>query len=108
VCYAAFALNWCSLQYTDHAWTKRDIVNGASNLRVNRVVQWIFLNYHHHLAHHQHPEVPWIHLPKFVDFEAPRPSFLRTYLSLWLGPRPTDEPEPRPIDTRVERHLRYL
>lgn len=105
-CYVAFALNWCSLQYTDHAWTRRDIVNGASNLRVNRVVQWIFLNYHHHLAHHQHPEVPWMHLHKFVDFDAPRPSFLATYLRLWRGPTPTDEPDPQPLDARVERYLR--
>ncbi|RPI44174.1 MAG: fatty acid desaturase [Betaproteobacteria bacterium] len=106
LCYGVFALNWCSLQYTDHAWTRRDIVEGASNLRVNRLVQWIFLNYHHHLAHHQHPEVPWIHLARFVDFDKPRPSFLRTYLSLWLGPRPTDEPPPHPLDARLERWLR--
>jgi fatty acid desaturase len=105
-CYLAFALNWCSLQYTDHAWTKRDVVNGASNLRVNRVVQWIFLNYHHHLAHHQHPDVAWIHLPKYVDFAAPRPSFLKTYLSLWLGPKPTQEPDPAPLDAKFERGLR--
>jgi fatty acid desaturase len=105
-CYVAFALNWCSLQYTDHAGTKRDIVEGASNLRVNRVVQWIFLNYHHHLAHHRNPEVPWIHLPKFVDFSVPRPSFLATYLRLWLGPTPTSEPPPRPLDARMERWLR--
>jgi len=105
-CYGAFALNWCSLQYTDHAWTRRHIVEGASNLRVNRVVQWIFLNYHHHLAHHRNPEVPWIHLPKFVDFDAPRPSFLATYLRLWLGPTPTAEPPPQALDARVERWVR--
>lgn len=106
LCYVAFALNWCSLQYTDHAWTARDIIHGASNLRVNRVVQWIFLNYHHHLAHHQHPEVPWIHLPRFVDFDRPRPSFLGTYLRLWRGPTPTDEPPPEPLDERVAQRLR--
>jgi len=100
-CYGAFALNWCALQYTDHAWTVRDIRNGASNLRVNRLVQTLFLNYHHHLAHHQHPNVPWVHLPGFVDFVQPRPSFLRTYLSLWCGPRLTTEPEP----DRLEHEL---
>lgn len=94
-CYGAFALNWCALQYTDHAWTARDIRNGASNLRVSRPLQWIFLNYHHHLAHHQNPTVPWIHLPRFVDWSAPRPSFVRNYLRLWLGPTPTDEPAPQ-------------
>jgi fatty acid desaturase len=105
VCYGAFALNWCSLQYTDHAWTARDIRNGASNLRVNRLVQWIFLNYHHHLAHHQNPTVPWIHLHRFVDWSAPRPSFLGNYLRLWLGPTPTEEPSPRGPDERLEREL---
>jgi fatty acid desaturase len=105
LCYGAFALNWCALQYTDHAWTARDIRNGASNLRVNRIVQYVFLNYHHHLAHHRHPRVPWLHLPRFVDWEAPRPGFLRTYLSLWLGPRPTREPAPARIEPELERDL---
>lgn len=106
LCYVAFALNWCSLQYADHAWTVRHAVEGSSNLRVNRLVQWIFLNYHHHLAHHRHPEVPWIHLPKFVDFSLPRPSFLGTYLRLWRGPTPTDEPPPAPLEDGVAARLR--
>ena len=104
-CYAAFALNWCALQYTDHAWTARDIRNGASNLRVNRLVQYLFLNYHHHLAHHQHPHVPWLYLGELVDFSAERPGFWRTYLSLWRGPRLTTEPAPRRIDPELERIL---
>lgn len=87
-CYAAFAVNWSALQYADHAWSELDVRDGAWNLRVNRVVQYIFLNYHHHRAHHQHPDVPWIHLGKFVDFTAPRPSFASIYLSMWKGPRP--------------------
>jgi fatty acid desaturase len=87
-CYAAFAVNWSALQYADHAWSELDVRDGAWNLRVNRAVQYVFLNYHHHLAHHQHPEVPWIHLGRFVDFDAPRPSFLAVYLSMWRGPRP--------------------
>jgi fatty acid desaturase len=87
-CYAAFAANWSSLQYADHAWSPLDVLNGAWNLRVNPLVQAIFLNYHHHLAHHQHPSVPWIHLPRFVDNALPRPSFVATYLRMWRGPRP--------------------
>ena len=75
-CYAVFALNWSSLQYADHAWSELDVRNGAWNLRVNKIVQCLFLNYHHHLAHHQHPEVPWIHLHRYVDFTAYRPRFL--------------------------------
>jgi fatty acid desaturase len=88
LCYAAFALHWCSLQYADHAWSPLDAREGAWNLRVNPVVQALFLNYHLHLAHHRHPAVPWIHLPAYVDPTEPRPSFLAIWLSMWRGPRP--------------------
>ena len=101
-CYVAFAWNWCALQYTDHAWTRRDIRHGAWNLKVGAIVGYVFLNYHHHLAHHQHPRVSWIHLPRLVDFDQPRPSFLRIYLSLWKGPRPIDQPPPGAIDPELE------
>jgi fatty acid desaturase len=88
LCYAAFAVNWSSLQYADHAWSELDVREGAWNLRVNKLVQWIFLNYHHHKAHHQHPEVSWLHLSEHVDFTEPRPSFFKIWLSMWRGPRP--------------------
>jgi len=87
LCYAAFAVNWSSLQYADHAWSPLDAARGAWNLRVNPLVRWLFLNYHHHRAHHENPKVPWIHLPQLVDRAEPRPSFLRMYLSMWRGPR---------------------
>jgi fatty acid desaturase len=108
-CYGAFALNWCALQYTDHAWAPRDLRHGAWNLKVNRVVQYLFLNYHHHLAHHENPKVPWVHLHRFVDFSKPRPSFLRIYLSLWKGPRPIPDPAAPAgafaVDPDLERQL---
>ncbi len=87
-CYAAFAVNWSSLQYADHAWSPLDVREGAWNLRVNALVRVLFLNYHYHLAHHRHPKVAWIHLPKFVDPADPHPSFLKIYLQMWRGPRP--------------------
>jgi fatty acid desaturase len=86
-CYAAFAVNWSSLQYADHAWSKLDVRDGAWNLRVNPLVRWLFLNYHHHLAHHRRPDVPWVHLGRFVDDADERPSFARVYLAMWRGPR---------------------
>lgn len=88
LCYAAFAINWSSLQYTDHAFSKLDVLDGAWNLRVNPVTRALFLNYHHHLAHHRHPNVPWIHLGRYVDPTDAHPSFWRIYLSMWRGPRP--------------------
>ena len=87
-CYAAFALNWSSLQYADHAFTERHVHDGAWNLRVNRLVQYLFLNYHHHKAHHQNPQVPWLHLPDYVDFKEERPAYLRIWLRMWKGPQP--------------------
>jgi fatty acid desaturase len=104
-CYWAFALNWGGLQYADHAWSDRDIRRGAWNLKINRAVQFIFLNYHHHLAHHTYPQVPWLHLHKFVDFSGPRPSFLGIYLNLWKGPRPATQPAPAFIDPELEQLL---
>jgi fatty acid desaturase len=88
LCYGAFALNWCSLQYADHAWSPLDAREGAWNLRVNPVVRAVFLNYHLHLAHHRHPSVPWLHLPSKVDPAEPQPSFLAIWTSMWRGPRP--------------------
>lgn len=95
LCYGAFAIAWCSLQYTDHAFSKRDIVEGAWNLRVWAPIRWIFLNYHHHAVHHRHPKIPWTELGKHIDPTEPRPSFLEIYLRLWKGPVPATEPEPR-------------
>lgn len=86
-CYAAFGFNWSALQYADHAFSERDVHDGAWNLRVNRLVQYLFLNYHHHKAHHRNPRIPWIHLPKHVDFSEERPAFLSVWLRMWRGPR---------------------
>lgn len=92
VCYGAFAVNWSALQYADHAWSPLDVHDGAWNLRVNPLIRWLFLNYHHHLAHHRYPTVPWIYLPALVDKNEPQPSFLRIWLSMWRGPKPFPEP----------------
>lgn len=101
-CYAAFAFNWCSLQYTDHAFSELDVHDGAWNLKVNKVVQFIFLNYHHHRAHHQYPHIPWLYLHRYIRADEKRPSFIKLYLKMWLGPRPYPEtaselPEPLPL-----------
>ena len=88
LCYAAFAVNWSALQYADHAWSPLDVHEGAWDLRVSAPVRWLFLNYHYHRAHHRHPRVPWLHLGRYVDEAAPRPSFLRVWAAMWRGPRP--------------------
>ena len=88
LCYACFAVNWSSLQYTDHAWSPRDMREGAWNLRFWPITQAIFLNYNLHLVHHRQPDIPWIHLRRFVRHGDPNPSFWPIYLSLWGGARP--------------------
>lgn len=88
LCYWAFALHWSALQYVDHAWSPRDIVNGAWNLKVLPISRALALNYHDHLAHHRHPQAPWNQLPALVDPDEQRPTFWRIYFSLWKGTRP--------------------
>lgn len=104
-CYWSFALVWCAVQYATHAWTPRDIRNGAWNLSVSRLTRALFLNYHYHLAHHQHPSAPWTELPDLVDQTRPRPSWACIYWSLWLGPRHTTEPDPGSPTPELERDL---
>lgn len=104
-CYWSFALVWCSVQYSTHAWTPRDIRNGAWNLSVSRLTRALFLNYHYHLAHHQHPAAPWSALHSLIDQTRPRPSWARIYWSLWLGPRRTSEPDPGAPTSDLEQEL---
>jgi fatty acid desaturase len=94
ICFWAFGLNWGSLQYTDHAFTKRDIRNGAWNLKINPLIRSVFLNYHFHKVHHQYPNLSWYYLPLFVDKSEEMPSFLFIYFRLWRGPELTTEKNP--------------
>lgn len=88
VCYAAFGLNWSSLQYADHAFSPLHVREGAWNLRVNPLSRALFLNYHYHLAHHRHPKVPWLYLGRLLDPAEPQPSYFRIWVSMWRGPQP--------------------
>jgi fatty acid desaturase len=87
LCYWAFALHWSALQYVDHAYSPRDIVNGAWNLKVSWLPRALALNYHFHLAHHRMPSVPWPYLSALVDPEEPQPTFWSIYFRLWGGTR---------------------
>ena len=88
LCHGAFALHWSALQYVDHAWSPRDIINGAWNLKVLPITRALALNYHYHLAHHRHPSVPWVHLPLLVNPTEPQPTFWSIYFRLWGGTKP--------------------
>lgn len=98
--YWVFSLFWGSLQYADHAFSPRDIRKGAWDLKINPIMRYIFLNYHHHRAHHMYPNVPWFDLAHYIDHDNYRPSFLEIYLRMWKGPVRTDEPAPAKLDAR--------
>jgi fatty acid desaturase len=103
-CYWAFGIVWSSLQYTDHAWSPRDVTEGAWNLRVWPAARAVFLNYNLHLAHHRRPDIPWIHLPRFVKPDDPAPSFSSIYWPLWRGAAPAPPGEgPVPLPSGAFR-----
>jgi len=93
-CFLIHGFIWSSQNYVNHAFSPRDIINGAHNLKVPVWLNLIYLNFNLHLAHHQNPKIPWIHLPAFIKAENYRISFFRNYLRLWKGPIITHEPDP--------------
>ena len=93
--FAMHGFLWSSQNYVNHAFSPRDIINGAHNLQIPIWLKLIYLNFNLHLAHHQNPKISWIHLPAFIKQGKGRISFFRNYLRLWKGPRLTEEAEPK-------------
>jgi fatty acid desaturase len=94
IMFAIHGFVWSSQNYVNHAFSPRDIINGAHNLKMPRWLYPVYLNFNLHLAHHQNPRIPWIHLPRFIVNGPGRMSFLRNYLRLWKGPKLTHEKNP--------------
>lgn len=97
VLYACFSFNWSTRQYVGHAFTKRDVIDGAWNLKHNRLMSWVLLHGEWDLNHHRHPEVSWYYLPRIPAPDQPRPSYWKQYWRLWLGPRLATEPGPESL-----------
>lgn len=95
ILYACFSFNWSTRQYVGHAFTKRDIIEGALNLRHHWLMSIILLHGEWDLCHHRHPEVSWYYLPKMAPPDEPRPSYLVHYWRQWFGPRLATEPPPK-------------
>lgn len=95
--YAIFGFNWSTRQYVTHAWTPRDVVEGALNLKTSKTMQLILLNGNWDHVHHKYPYLPWSELINTKYHELQPVSYVRQYLSLWRGPRPNTEPSPDPI-----------
>lgn len=97
--YSAHGLWWSSHNYLNHAGSPRHVLNGAHNLRTHPWLERFTLNFNWHLAHHQHPSVPWHLLPHFDDPTRERPEYLSSLLRFWRGPRLTTEPSPRELSS---------
>jgi fatty acid desaturase len=97
VLYACFSFNWSTRQYVGHAFSRRDIVEGAWNLRHFSWMSWLLLHGEWDLNHHRRPEVSWYYLPRLSLPDEPRMSYLNQYWRQWLGPRACREVEPGPV-----------
>jgi fatty acid desaturase len=94
ILFACFSFNWSTRQYVGHAFSRRDIVEGAWNLRHVPTMSWLLLNGELDLNHHRHPEVSWYYLPRFSTPNERRLSYWRQYWRQWLGPRLCQESAP--------------
>jgi fatty acid desaturase len=97
--YACFSFNWSTRQYVGHAFTRRDVLDGAWNLRASWWMSLILLRGEYDLNHHRHPEVSWYYLPRLSGPDEPRLSYWRQYWRQWRGPRPATEPAPETLQS---------
>jgi fatty acid desaturase len=93
IMYFGFGFTWSAMQYVHHYGTERHVTRGARNLRLSEPIDRLWLNHNWHRVHHEHPTVPWIHLPVIGGGEETgRRGFLPWfYLKMWRGPRKTIE-----------------
>lgn len=103
LCYVLFGINWSTRQYVTHAWTPRDVIEGAFNLKTNKIMQSLLLNGNWDHVHHKYPHLPWTELVNEKYHEVTPVSYMVQYLSLWKGPRPNKEPAPHPILISLEQ-----
>ncbi len=105
IAYAMFAFNWSTRQYVTHAFTRRDVRDGALNLRVSSPMGWLLLHGNWDRVHHRHPHVPWVYLPSLGGTEGYDTGYWRHYRRLWGGPVPCREPGPAILPRTRYREL---
>lgn len=92
--YACFSFNWSTRQYVTHAFTHREILDGALNLKTGKLMSLLLLNGEWDLNHHRYPMIPWPYLPEVSPPGSTQHSYLLHYWRQWRGPRPCTEPPP--------------
>ncbi|XDD48615.1 fatty acid desaturase (plasmid) [Leptospira sp. WS39.C2] len=95
--YIAAGVNWSTRQYITHAYSKRDVWEGAINLKTNFIHEKILLNGNWDLEHHLHPELPWIYLKQSAKDKKTETSYLKQYIKMWTGPKKGTELSPKAI-----------
>ncbi len=98
IMYMAFWVNWSTRQYVSHAFSPRDVIDGAWNLKVGAVMGWIFLNGQWDKVHHQQAAARWQQLPELGKMSETPIAYWPQYFSLWKGPRKNFEPAPKALD----------
>ena len=73
-------------------------MKGAWNLKVSRVMGWVFLNGQWDQVHHMYPDLPWQRLPEEGARSSAPVSYWKQYFKMWAGPRPNLEPAPTAIE----------
>jgi len=93
IVYFGFGFSWSAMQYVHHFGTERHVLRGVRNLWLFGPIDLIWLNHNWHAAHHQHPTVPWVYLPKLSQQKCDdqRGFLLWYYLKMWRGPRHTTQ-----------------
>ena len=93
IMYFGFGFTWSTMQYVHHYGTERHVTRGARNLRLWEPIDRLWLNHNWHLVHHEHPTVPWVHLPALggITRTEKRGFILWSYLKMWRGPRKATE-----------------
>lgn len=91
--YGAFGFSWSAMQYVHHHETERHVTRGARNLWILRPIDLIWLHHNWHRTHHEHPTIPWVHLPAIAraDGDTRRDFLVWRYVRMWRGPRKTDQ-----------------
>lgn len=95
--YILFGINWSTRQYVTHAWTPRDVIEGALNLKTSKIMELFLLNGNWDHVHHKYPHLPWRELVRPEYHKVEPTSYFKQYLSLWKGPRLNAEPPPSPV-----------